>query len=397
MIDISSHPVWTKVNPFKKRGHLARIALARFYTKFFPREKYIGVTGSVGKTTTVNACIQVISQRYNTLTTIINLDPIFNIPITLLKTRKKNDRVILEMGIEYPGEMEFYLSLVRPATAIVTRIYIAHSEFLGNVENIAVEKGKLVEQLPKDGYAILNYDDILVRKMAEKTNANVVYFGTDPKHCHVWAGNIRVEDMNTVFELNYGVERVEVTSKLLGLHQIVPMLAAATLGVTLDIPLTVIKKGLERIEAPEHRLQALAGFNGSIILDDTYNAAPIAVEEALETLNHIPARRRIVVLGEMRELGNYSEEMHRNIARKIYKDKIDLVVLGQGDANFIADELKKLGYKEDRIFSDLQNPQIVSNLLKVLNKGDLVLIKGARANRLDEVVKKLIKLKGTGK
>lgn len=390
-MNINTHPVWTKVSSYKKPFHLIRIRLARQYSKLFSRSKFIGITGTVGKTTTTQACFNVLNQKYKTLATIPSLDPIFNIPITLLKVKPNIQKVILEMGVEYSGEMDFYLSLIRPKTAIITKISYGHSEFLGGIDEIIDEKGRLLEALPPDGVAILNADDVHTPKLAEKTKAELVYFGTNPKTANIWADKVRIENFKTVFGLNYGVERVEVEYPLLGEHQIYPALAAAALGVVEGISLVKIKKGLEKVEPAEHRLQALNGPNGSIILDDTYNAAPVAVEAAINTLLQVPARRRILVLGEMRELGKYTEELHKQIAKLIYKEKIDLVLLGPGDTKFVAEELQSLGFLEDRIATNLQNPQIVSYLLKTLSKGDVCLIKGARSNKLDEVVKRIVK------
>lgn len=391
MIEINTHPIWQKILPVKKRAHLARINLARLYAKFYPGSKFIGVTGSVGKTSTVQASVAVLKSKMEVLATSPNLDPVLNIPITLLKCRPKHKKVILEMGIEYPGEMDFYLSLVRPETAILTRIYLAHSEFLGDIEDIVAEKEKLLKQLPDRGLAILNWDDPLIRALAEGTKARVFFYGTDEKNCHIWAGNMRIEDFRMVFELNYGVERIVVKSQFLGLHQVYPLLAAASLGVSMNLQLVNIRDALEKVEPPEHRLQPLPGLNGSIILDDTYNSSPIAAEEAIETLSQVLARRRIVVLGEMRELGEYSEQLHRELARQIYKTKIDLVFIGGGDARFVADELLKLGFIKERIQQNLQNSQIVASLIKVVAKGDVVLVKGSRALKMDEVVQRIIK------
>lgn len=406
-MDITSHPIWDQVTPYqtrissyKKPLHLLRIFLAKQYAKLYDNGKFVGVTGSVGKTATVAACTAVLSQKYKgsegkILTTKPNLDPILNIPETLLKMTPKVEKCILEMGIEYIGEMDFYLSLVKPKTAIVTKIAYAHSEFLGDISNIAYEKGKLIEQLPEDGVAILNWDDLESRKLSQKCKGNVVYFGFESEHCTVWADNIKIEylgnieNFKTTFELNLGVERVQVNYKLLGRHQVYPALAAAALGVVFDVPLTKIKLALESVESFEHRMQPQAGPSGSIILDDTYNCSPSALEEALETLMQLPARRRVVVLGEMRELGEYSEKLHREIARKIYKEKIDMVFLSTGDTQFIASELQSLGFLEERIEVNLKNSQIVSKLLKTLGKGDVCLIKGSRAIRLDEVVKRI--------
>jgi UDP-N-acetylmuramoyl-tripeptide--D-alanyl-D-alanine ligase len=397
-VDIRNHPIWTQTTPyktkipgFKKPLHLLRLNLARQYAKLFPREAFIGITGSVGKTTCTAACLEVMLQKYPTIATKPSLDPILNIPITILKLRPNIKRAIFEMGVEYSGEMDFYLSLIRPKTAIITRIYFAHSEFLGSVDEIIEEKGKLIEQLPDDGVAILNFDDPNSKKLAAKTKAEIIYYGTDSKNCTVWAGNVKIENFRTTFELNYGVERVKVEYQLLGEHQIYPALAAAALGLSQGIPLVRIKKGLEKVEPSDHRLQAIAGFNGSIILDDSYNSSPAAALAAIDTLLEVPARRRILVLGEMKELGAFSEKLHRELGRKIYREKIDYVFLGTGDTKFIVDELESLGFLTDRLEADLQNSQIVSRLLKVLGKGDVCLIKGSRGVRLDEVVKRISK------
>lgn len=401
-MNIYNHPIWDQVTPyktkiplFKKPIHLLRIYLARQFAKLYPKDTFIGVTGSVGKTTCVQSCVAVLSQKFKTISTKPNLDPILNIPMTLLKLNPSIKKAVLEMGIEYRGEMDFYLSIIRPKTVVFTKIAFAHSAFLGNLEEILQEKAKLIEQLEGTGVAILNWDDPNSKKLAQKCKGTVIYYGTDPKNCTVWAGNIKIEDFRTTFELNLGVERVKVNYQLLGSHQIFPGLAAGALGVLYDIPLTKIKLALESIQPSEHRMQTLSGPNGSIIIDDTYNSSPVAVEAAIDTLLEIPSRRRVLVLGEMRELGEYSEKLHREIAQKIYKEKIDMVFLGQGEANIIADELGDLGFWEERIESNLQNSQLVTKLLKTLGKGDVCLIKGSRAVRLDEVVKRITKNKNS--
>lgn len=399
MISLNTHPVFKSVNPFKKRGHIARFFLAGKYAKLFPRSTFIGVTGSVGKTLTVIACKTVLSEKMKVIATtdtdpkVANLDPIYNLPKTILRTKRDTKKVILEMGIEYPGEMDLYLSMVRPDTAIVTKIAYAHSQFLGGVDDIAREKGKLVEQLSEKGTAILNWDDSQTRKLADKTKAEVVYYGTDSKNCHVWAGDLKIRNFQTNFQLNYGVERVEVPTQLLGFHQIYPLLAAASLGISLGIPLINIKKALEKVSPAPHRMEVFPGHNNSVIIDDTYNSSPSAVEEAIDTLNQVPARRRIVVLGEMRELGDFSEKMHREIARKIYKEKIDLVLTGTGDAEIIGDELIKLGFIPERLSSGLSNPQLVAELLKIIAKGDVCLVKASKDVKFNEVVERIIKKK----
>ena len=390
-MDISEHQIWKGVSSFKKPLHLLRLDLARFYARFYPRSIFVGVTGSVGKTSTVAASYAVLSKKYPCLVTKPNLDTVFNLPITILKIKPNIKKVILEMGVEYPGEMEFYLQLVKPATAIVTNISYQHSQFLGGLDSIRKEKGLLVKQLPKNGIAILNYNDPNVRELANNTSARVIFYGQDRKNCHIWAGNYKIEQFKSSFEINYGVERVEVNYDLLGEHQMYSALAATALGLSEGMNLISIKNALEKVTPPPHRLQPLPGYNGSIIIDDTYNSSPASVEEALDTLQMLPASRRIFVFGGMRELGEYSENLHRRIAQKVYKDRIDMVFLSQGEVDIVADELLSLGFLEERLGVNLTNPQIVARLLKILSKGDICLIKGARALKLDEVVERVIK------
>lgn len=361
---------------------------------------FVAVCGSLGKTTTVRFAQAVLSQKYKTITTQPNKDSITNIPQTLLKLNPSYRKVILEMETGSTGEVDFYNSLVKPKVVIVTKIISDSADFANSVS-------KLLAFLPNDGIVILDWDDINNKKLAQKTPSTVVYYGTDPQNCTVWAGNVRIENFRTAFELNLGVERVRVELPILGLHQIYPALAAASLGVIHDVPLTKIKIALESVEPEDHKLQLLLGPNGSYILDDTLSATPIEVESAIDTLIQIPARRRILVLGEMinpslnsqdeygkyskDEYGKYSKEEYRKIAEKIYKEKLDLCFLGQGIIKVISEELKSLGFWEERVESNMQNSQLVSKLLKTLGKGDVCLIKGSRTVRLDEVVKRIAK------
>lgn len=356
--------------------------LARQYAKLYPREMFIAVTGTVGKTACVAACSAVLSKKYKTITTNPNLDPLLNIPSTILKLNPKIKKVVLEMGIKHGREMDFYLSLIRPKIAILTEC---------GSDAVFQDTKKLFESLDRDGMAIVNWDDQNSRKLSQDLKDNVVYFGRDSKNCTIWAGNIKIENFTTTFELNLGVERVKVDFKLLGLHQVYPALAAALLGVVCGIPLTRIKLALESIMPQEHELQAVAGPNGSIILDDTQNITRSAFDSAIDTLLYVPARRRIVVLGGIKEQGEGFEEFQKYVAQKLYKEKIDFVFLGQGETQIVASELQSLGFWEERLEFNLQNSQLVTKLLKTLGKGDVCLLQASFSVRLDEVVKRIAK------
>lgn len=372
------------------KGRL-EVFLARQYAKLYPRDLFIGIAGSVGKTICIEASVAVLSQKFKTISTKTNSDSGFSIAQVLLRLKPNIKKVLLEMGVQYKDEVDFYLSLIRPNTIVFTKIDYDHSGQLGDLDDIISEYGKLAESLDEKGLAILNFDDQSCRKLAKLCKGSVMFFGTDRQNCTVWAGNIKIENFRITFELNLGVERVKVNLQLCGLHQVYPALAAASLGVANNIPLTKIKLALESVVPLEHRMQVLVGPNDSIILDDTIDSSPSSLDGAIDTLLQISARRRVLVLGEMKDLGRFSENLHRQVAQKIFKEKIDLVFLGGGNALIIDDELKSLGFLEERLNCNLHSSLIVGRLLKVLRKGDVVLIKGAYSARLDEVVKRIAK------
>ncbi len=355
--------------------------LARQYLRFIDNSKFVVVAGAVGKTTTVLAAKSILSQKFDVLVTtdVGQTNRSTNIFSTVLDNKPKHKKIILEI------DNTTDLNKITPKTLIVTRTYSEDPNFLEN------SLWKIVEKTPSDGLAILNGDDIAQKKFLEKGEGEVIFYGTDPKSCHVWASNLKISNFNTIFELNYGVERVEITSKLLGFHQIYPLLAAAALAIAMDFSLINIKRGLESMDPLEHKFQAFSGANNSIVIDDTGNAHPLSIIEALEALNHISGKRRILVLSQPEYSVADSEKICQEIARKIYKDKIDHVFLMGEDAKIIADELSKLGFIDERLDINLNNSQAVNRLLNMVSRGDLVLIKGSSSSKLGEVVKRITK------
>lgn len=371
---------------WKKPYHVARAHLAKFWASLFSKVDIIGITGSVGKTTTKEALIQVLGERFKVLGTVGNLDPVFNIPQTLLKIRPVTKKVVLEMGIEYPGEMDFYLDLAKPKIGVITRVYWTHTEFLGDLDGVIAEKGKLLQSLPKDGNAILNFDDEYVReKMAPKTQSKIFWFGS---YRNV---NLRISDFlhqgkdGSIFKLKHKDQEVKINWKLIGEHQTTAAAAAASVGILSGMRLLEIKKGLEKLESQPHRMNLIKGPKGSLILDDTYNSSPTAVVMALETLRSLAHKgRAIAVLGNMLELGKYEETGHRNVGQKAAEENIDfLITLGE-KAKIIANEAKIRGVKN--ILESKNITHIVSELKKTVKKDDIILVKASRHAHFERVV-----------
>lgn len=390
---------WKNINPFKRQAYALKFYLAKQYARLIPLSKIIAVTGTLGKTTTVEILESILSSKMvlsksskNGLQT--SLDNFLELSNSIFRIGPKVEKAILELDPKNVKEVDNLKQFIKYNCLLITQFSDLKESFPEDSETVAQAYEELVKLLPLEGTLILNWEDPQVRRFADKFNGQgVVFFGFERKNCHVWASNLRIENFQTVFELNYGVERVEVRSNLLGYHQVIPMLAGASAAINLGFSLISIKKGIEKVESLPGRMQVISGVNGSIIIDDTYDGEIKGFLEALQTINLIPARRRIIVLGEMLTDVKTSEKSHISIAREIYSNKIDLVLLGSGQAKIVEAELTKLGFIPERMMSGLQNPGIVSNLIKILGKGDVVLIKGHPNLKYSEVVKKITKTK----
>ena len=383
---MGSLSVYRNIAFWKKPFHQARAQIAKWWAGVNRQAEIIGITGSVGKTTTKEAISQVLSSKFSVVSSVGNLDPGFNITQTLLKIRPWTKKVVLEMGIEYPGEMDFYLNLAKPAIGVVTRVYWTHTEFLEDLDGVISEKGRLLAALPKNGFAVLNFDDEYIReKMAPKTKAKIFWYGT---HSDV---NLRVSNFlhqginGSIFKLRYKDKEVKIKWKLIGEHQTVAAAAAAVVGILSGLSLVEIKKGLEKLQPQPHRMNLMTGPKQSLILDDTYNSSPVAVIMALETLRSLaPKSKAIAVLGDMLELGKYEKTGHREVADKAAEVNIDyLITLGER-AKIIATEARKLGVKNVIVGKNIS--QLISEINKIVSKDDVILVKASRHAHFERIV-----------
>lgn len=370
----------------KRLYHVTRAKLAKFWANLFPKVDIIGITGSVGKTTTKEAIVKVLGEGFKVVGTVGNLDPIFNIPKTVLNIRPWSQKVVLEMGIEYPGEMDFYLDLVKPKIGVVTRVYWTHTEFLGDLNGVISEKRKLLEALPKDDFAVLNFDDEYVReKMAPKTSAKIFWYGSYPNVDLQIADFLHQGINGATFKLKHKDKEIIVNWKLIGEHQTVAAAAAASVGILSGLKLSEIKNGLEKLEPQLHRMNLIKGPNWSFILDDTYNSSPLAVIMALETLRSLANKgRAIAVLGDMLELGKYEEQGHREVGQKVAQENIDCLITLGSRAKIIAEEAKKQGVKN--IPESKNITQVISELKKMVEKNDVILVKASRHAHFERIV-----------
>jgi UDP-N-acetylmuramoyl-tripeptide--D-alanyl-D-alanine ligase len=348
--------------------------------------RVIGITGSVGKTTTKELVAAVLSTRYRTLKSEGNFNNEIGLPLMLLKLTEAHERAVLEMGFYQPGEIKFLCDLARPHVGVVTNVYAVHLERAGSIEAIALGKGELVEALPPgpEGVAVLNADDPLVLGMRARTRARVVTYGLG-SGADVWADNIESAGLRGVyFHLHHRHETLHVRVPLLGRHSVHTALRAAAVGLSEGLSWQEILEGLKGVGATQLRLVAVTGPEGSVILDDTYNASPESVIAALNLLQELDGRR-VAVLGDMLELGSHEEIGHRLVGRRA-RDVADVLVTVGPRARMIAEEARDAGLSDAAVVELENSDQALQFLQRTIQRGDVVLVKGSRGVKLDRIV-----------
>ena len=292
----------------------------------------IGVTGSSGKTSTKELIGQVINQYGQTYAPVGSPNNELGLPLTILQAPQDTKYLVAEMGMRGLGHIKYLTDIAKPNIGVVTNVGHAHIGEVGSIENIAIAKSELVVALPASGFAILNFDDPLVREMAKKTKAKVISFGLSTK------ADIRAQDLVTTpdgttnFNLVYETEIYPVTLPVLGEHSVVNSLAAAAVGIVIGMSLSEIAKALTKVEIKSKwRMEVEQLPNNMTLINDTYNANPESMTAALKTLASIQTSgRRWAVLGAMHELGNESISEHDRVGRLVVRLNIDqLVVVGQ--------------------------------------------------------------------
>lgn len=343
----------------------------------------IGITGSVGKSTTKELVADVMSQHYRTLKTQGNLNNEIGLPLTLLHLEADHQCAVLEMGFYVPDEITFLCDLAKPQVGIVTNVGTVHAERAGSQEIIARGKAELVQALPPEGTAILNYDDPWVKPMAKKTSASVFFYGLD-KHADLWADNIEGLGMSGIrCRLHYKNDALSLRVPLIGQHSVHTVLRATAAGLVEGLSWSEIQNGL--ITASNQlRLVAVHTRQGALLLDDTYNASPESTLAALNLLHDLPGRK-IAVLGGMFELGPYEKQGHELVGIRA-AEIVDRLITFGSHAKMIADAALNAGLQANSISNWDEPQQVVDELQSTLKEGDVVLVKGSHGLRMDRIV-----------
>ncbi|MDD6328730.1 MAG: UDP-N-acetylmuramoyl-tripeptide--D-alanyl-D-alanine ligase [Eubacteriales bacterium] len=358
---------------------------------YFLREFYdilfIGVTGSVGKTTTREMIATALGSSRNVYQTSGNLNSTFGVPLTLARATEGAEVAVLEAGIGQPGEMEILSRLIKPQIAVVTMIGVAHMEHFHTRENIRKEKLEIINHMSSDGVLFLNGDDKMLADVRGDIPVQTFYYGTEP-WCEYRAENIHMEHYRYVYDYVHGDKKVTVTINALGRHNVSNSLAGMAIADYMGLDIIKAARSYETFQGLRQRLLQIPGKY--TIIDDTYNASPDSMRASIDVLSDLPdSGQKIAVFGDMFELGTDSEKYHYEIGQYMVGKKIDaLVVVGELAQNI----MKALQDANSSIkcYSFKDNGEVALYLMSVMMPEDVVLIKGSHGMHLNEIVSNLM-------
>lgn len=394
----------------------SRLVLRRY------RPKIVGITGSVGKTATKEAIFAVVSSQHPTWQSQKSYNTRFGVPLTIIGAESGMRSIIgwlrvfvrglrmalfpisypryliLEIAADRPGDILSLLKLTPLDVGVITALTAVHTEFFGSVEGVVKEKTPVVANLAASGTAVLNADDRRVFALRGKTSANVLTYGFSE------GADVRGIEM-ALSEGEGGLQprgmSMKIVSKgnavpvflpgVIGTPQALSALAATAVGLSLGINLVDSSEVLRQFKPPPGRMNLLPGIKGTWIIDDSYNASPMAVIAALDTLEELRgSKRRIAALGEMAELGSFTEEGHRDVGKHVAITNVDLLLTVGRDGRIIADAAKAAGLPADRIFSFDNSSEAGKFLQDRLQPGDYILVKGSQIARMEKITKEVM-------
>lgn len=347
----------------------------------------IAVTGSVGKTSTKDIIYEVVKQKYNTLKTEANLNNHIGLPLTILKL-KSHEALVIEMGMNHLGEIRTLTNIAKPTISIITNIGTAHIGNLGSRENILKAKLEITEGMNNEGTLIINNDNDLLNKEYNnlKEKYNTITIGINNKSDY---NAINIED--NIFESNFKINNQPITINVGGEAFIYNSLVAYAVGKILKIEDSLISKAIFNFKLSPHRLEKKETPNGITIIDDTYNANMDSMLNALSILSKLKNKRRVAILGDMLELGEYTKEIHEKVGKEITPKTLDILITVGNNAKYIKEAALKNNFPDSNIYSFIDSNELIQSIDKILSTNDIVLLKGSHSMNLDKVVEHLVK------
>lgn len=368
---------------------LALGQLAGYYrSKFHP--VMVGVTGSVGKTTTKEMIAAVAAANGPVLKNQGNFNNEIGLPLTLFELTPRHKTAVVEMAMRGPGQIEYLARIAKPQIGVITNIHITHIELLGSLDAIADAKGELLDQLPPDGAAILNADDAYFDYLRRRASTKVISFGESPG-ADVRAVSAGIDSSGCCdFEVTTRTGAFNVRIPVPGEHNIKDALAAIAVGEELGISHESMREALSNFTPPEKRSNVIPSRRGFVVIDDTYNASPPSVISALKTLAMMEGDRKIAILGDMLELGDHAINAHLEVGRAVKDSGMDMLIAVGQLAKLIARGAIDAGMPVAVVSEYEDSARAAEEVAGKLRERDVVLVKGSRAMRMERIVEGLL-------
>lgn len=346
----------------------------------------IAITGSVGKTSTKDIVANVVKQKYKTLKTQGNYNNQIGLPLTILKL-KKEEALVVEMGMNHFGEIRYLTNIAKPTVVIITNIGTAHIGILGSRENILKAKLEILEGLQDRGTIIINNDNDLLHKWYKENREkyNILTYGIENESDYM-AMNILSEEDKSTYTLK---PKEKIMVPVGGDHFVQNSLCAIAVGSLFSIPIDKIKQGIESFELTKRRMDISKIEKNITLINDCYNANLDSMKAAIKYLGKIRGKRRIAVLGDMLELGQFSEKLHREVGEEVEKQKIDILIVVGKEASYIAKQAEENGMKKEHIMYCQTNEEAVNKLNKEKQENDVILLKASNGMHFEEIIHKI--------
>ena len=361
--------------------------IAKFYKEKF-KIPFIAVTGSVGKTTTRDMVHSTISARYNALKNVGNLNNHFGVPLTLFNLNKEHEAAVIEMGMSNFGEIEYLANMVQPQIGIISNVGYSHVEYLGSREGIFKAKMEVTANFDSNSLLIINGDDDCLKTLKDK---DLVYqlktFGFE-KNNDIYCEDYKMTDDSTTFTAVIDGKQEEFFIPTVGEHNIYNAMAAILVGIKLNMTIEEIKEGLKNFQCTKNRLDIIK-TNNITIIDSVYNAGIDSMNATLSILGRYD-NRRVAILGDMFEMGEYAEFAHRQVG-KFAANNMDVMVAIGKDAEYIVKELIETGVNPENLYHFNTKEEAIDRLDNIIKENDVVLVKASRGMHLEKVVEYLSK------
>lgn len=342
----------------------------------------IAITGSVGKTSTKDMVYSVVSQKFKTLKTEGNYNNHIGLPLTILNL-KDHEAAVVEMGMNHLGELSVLSKIAKPTIAIITNVGTAHIGNLGSRENILKAKLEILEGLSKDGTIIINNDNDLLHNWYENNKEkNIVTFGIE-NESNFMAENIEERESGSTYILKEEKEKIEVPVG--GKHFVLNSLCSVAVGKTLGISTEEIKYGISNFELTKKRMDISKIKNNITIINDCYNANYDSMKAALEYLGKLNARK-IAILGDMLELGEFSKQLHEKVGEEVVKNKIDILVAVGNEAKYIMEKAIKDGMNKENVILCNSNKEAIEKIQNIMSENDYILLKASNGMHFGEII-----------